>query len=78
MFSVPIQVHRLALIYSIVLLCPSIFFTHVGKTDMRIERASWLEVIIIKVLSPIQLYIDFEGIIVLQHSTIINISYCLK
>ena len=45
---------------------------------MRIERASWLEVIIIKVLSPIQLYIDFEGIIVLQHSTIINISYCLK
>lgn len=45
---------------------------------MRIERASWLDVIIIKVLSPIQLYIDFKGIIVLQHSTIITIYYCLK
>lgn len=53
-------------------------FPHVGKTDMRIERASWLDVIIIKVLSPIQLYIDFKGIIVLQHSTIITIYYCLK
>ena len=55
-----------------------LYFPHVRKTDMRIERASWLEVIIIKVLGPIELYIDLKGIIVLQHSTIVNIYYCLK